>query len=429
MILVFKKKQSNAFTYICKVLFSDFEDGHRITQDPDEFKLYPGPKICYDAELVDENAISFKPEYDIWSGIGLRTPPTRFSVRNDLPILFPCNGDMGFDVFSASFFVISRYEEYLNFKPDRFGRFTSRNASETGRYYKRPVVDLWTKELTGLILSKWPHEKLTERQFRMIATIDVDSAFAYKYKGFRRFFGGIGRDFSGGNWRNLVRRIRTVAGLDDDPFLTYDYITSKADSSNIELIFFFLLADFSKYDINVSHRSKHLQTLIQELSKKYRIGIHPGMASHSDAKIVMKEKRRLEQITGSECAISRQHYLKIKFPETYRRLIDCGIKHDYSMGFADETGFRAGTCRPFRWFDLARDIETDLVIHPVIAMDSTLNTYLGLNPEQAIAHCNELIREVKNVNGEFISIFHNDTLAERGIWKGWRQVWEFINNH
>ena len=95
------------------------------------------------------------------------------------------------------------------------------------------------------------------------------------------------------------------------------------------------------------------------------------------------------------------------------------------MGYADVPGFRAGTSFPFPWFDLKINEATSLLIHPVVVMDSTLNSYLRLSPQQAKETIDLLRNEVRAVGGEFTSLWHNETVAERGVWKGWRQVWQY----
>jgi len=431
MILIFIDKHSNAFSYITSVLMEDVIDGFQIVHDWDSFVTYAGPKICYDSQKKTDGSFRIVPSADIWHNGEFKRHAVQLDESGCIPFIFPTKGDLKFDVFAASFYVISRYEEYLPHDADHVGRFSAKNSTETcGNLYKKPVVDIWRNELIAELQKKWPQIQLKKRSFEMIATIDVDSAFAYCHKGFGRTLGGIGRDFSRFDWKNMLNRLCCLFGKCDDPFKTYNYIASHVKSVDLKLIFFFLLADFTKYDINVTHKSKQLRQTILDLSKKFEIGIHPGISSHSKFETLINEKNRLEEITGQKCTQSRQHYLKVNLPQTYRRLIDADIHDDYSMGYADDSGFRAGTCRPFKWFDLLNNSVTNLTVHSVMVMDATLNSYLKLSPADAIEYCNELIREVKNVNGIFISIWHNDTLAERGIWKGWRAVWEnLIRNH
>jgi hypothetical protein len=73
---------------------------------------------------------------------------------------------------------------------------------------------------------------------------------------------------------------------------------------------------------------------------------------------------------------------------------------------------------------LEQNRETSLWLHPVVVMDSTLNTYMQLGPQAAMDLIDQLKREVQNVGGDFTSLWHNETVAERGIWKGWSAVWK-----
>jgi len=96
------------------------------------------------------------------------------------------------------------------------------------------------------------------------------------------------------------------------------------------------------------------------------------------------------------------------------------------MGFASLTGFRAGTCTAFNFFDLSKNQQTELIVHPFQVMDVSLKNYLHLNPQKAWQLIEELMLEVKNVNGTFISLWHNESLRDSGQWLGWREVFEQI---
>jgi len=49
---------------------------------------------------------------------------------------------------------------------------------------------------------------------------------------------------------------------------------------------------------------------------------------------------------------------------------------------------------------------------------------MEIGPEHAMAHYRRLIDEVKMVNGNFISLWHNDSLNDQNQWAGWRAVFE-----
>ena len=168
------------------------------------------------------------------------------------------------------------------------------------------------------------------------------------------------------------------------------------------------------------------QSLIKSIADYAEVAVHPSYSSNNDAEQLRKEIRRLNKVLKREVVKSRQHYLKVIFPTTYRNLIENDIQEDYSMGYASEIGFRASICRPFMFYDLDLDTETKLLLTPFMLMDNTLMDYMKLSPEEAIIRSKHLIEEVKKVNGTFVTLWHNHSVNERGEWKGWRRVYESI---
>jgi len=94
------------------------------------------------------------------------------------------------------------------------------------------------------------------------------------------------------------------------------------------------------------------------------------------------------------------------------------------MGFSGEPGFRAGIATPFRYFDLFRDETMPLTIHPVTIMDVVFRDHLHLSPENSIVRMKQLIDTVRSVNGECVTLWHNESLTGKGRWEGWNRVFE-----
>jgi len=57
-------------------------------------------------------------------------------------------------------------------------------------------------------------------------------------------------------------------------------------------------------------------------------------------------------------------------------------------------------------------------------MEGTLKYYMNVHREDAMQKIKPLIDEVKAVNGEFISLWHNDTLSNQKLWLGWQAIYE-----
>ena len=137
-------------------------------------------------------------------------------------------------------------------------------------------------------------------------------------------------------------------------------------------------------------------------------------------------ERKINFETDSEMTVvkSRQHFIHMRMPKTFQNLLKLGIQEDYSMGWANVNGFRAGTCTPYYFYDLSRDKETNLMIFPFQAMDATFKTYLKQSPAEAEKKIIELREKVKKVNGTFIVIWHNDSFSPTSEGKEWRKVFE-----
>jgi hypothetical protein len=49
---------------------------------------------------------------------------------------------------------------------------------------------------------------------------------------------------------------------------------------------------------------------------------------------------------------------------------------------------------------------------------------MGLTPKQSLGRTKDLLNEVMNVNGTFITLFHNESLGGYLRWNGWGKVYE-----
>lgn len=320
------------------------------------------------------------------------------------------------DELGSIFYLLVRYKSYYSQNLDAHGRLNAEhNTLVKFGLNKVAVVD-------RLVKSIW--EKLSldyskvQNGFKIIPTFDIDVAWAYKN---RKFIRSVGAMLKG---KKPIERLKVYAGISQDPYDTYSYIREIAAKTE-QIICFTLLGDWGKYDKNIHWENYSYGSLIRGLNLEGGLGIHPSYASYLDVDKVRLEINRLETITGHEILKSRQHFLRLKIPESYNTLVAAGIKNDYSMGFADDFGFRAGTSFPFYYFDLKQNKSTDLLIHPFAYMDSAMKDYLKLKPEQAKEVIYDLIAEVKSVGGQFISIWHNSSIHDKGEWKGWKTVLDF----
>ena len=160
-----------------------------------------------------------------------------------------------------------------------------------------------------------------------------------------------------------------------------------------------------------------MKKLIHKIKDFSETGIHPSFTTTDFPEKMSVEKERLEKIAEKTITKSRQHFLKFKLPDTYNSLLAAGITEDYSMGFADAPGFRAGTCNPFYFYDLKNERATRLKIFPVTCMYATFIHYSKISAEKSLFAILNLMKEIKKVDGTFIPVWHNNYLGENKKWK------------
>ena len=136
----------------------------------------------------------------------------------------------------------------------------------------------------------------------------------------------------------------------------------------------------------------------------------------------MMEKQRLEKMANKKIIKSRQHFLKFQLPDTYNALTNADILEDYSMGFPNTPGFRAGTSKPFHFYDLKNEKAQSLTIFPITFMEGNFMNEKKLQPGEIVNDIFKLIDEVKNVSGTFISIWHNHTVSNTDEFIDWRNI-------
>lgn len=425
-ILVYTHRITNRNRFIFHFIFHDILGVQpRITTDPDEFSKFNGAKLSYSSHALGDELL-FQSR-NILFETGINEQNITVSDHEGVKVFFATgkNSVLPFDPFAASFYLVSRYEEYLPHIRDVYDRFDAKEslAFQNG-FLQKPVVDIWAMMVKAEIHKRFPSLVFGERKYRHISTIDIDNAYAYREKGFVRTFGGFLKSMWQFDLEELKERFKVFFSLQKDPYDTYDALLEIQKKYNLQTIYFFLLGDYGVNDKNVPVQSRKFQSLIKSISDHSKTGIHPSFGSNARPEKLKTEIKRLSSILNAEVTRSRQHFLKLVFPDTYRNLIEADIKEDYTMGFASAVGFRAGTCTGFNFYDLDQEIETKLRIFPFAVMDATLRFYMKVKPEQSIDHIAPLIGEVKQVNGTFISLWHNESIGENRTWSGWKSVYE-----
>ncbi|MCX6305903.1 MAG: polysaccharide deacetylase family protein [Bacteroidetes bacterium] len=427
MLLILTASIPSRLRYIASLMVRDILGIEVVlTTSQEEFSGYDGPKISYgsappaDGLFIEASGLLFE------TVIAFQVVEP--STSGGFPILFKTANPLSalpFDPFAAAFYLVTRYEEYHPHKKDSYGRFpATESIAWKGKFLEIPIVHTWAGMLEGMLRKHYPGLKISYPRYNFVPTIDVDHAWCYQGRTFARTLGGFGRSFMHGRLQEIAGRFKVLAGMTPDPYDNYAFINSvHARYSNFP-VFFILFADYGMNDNNVTISSKNFHLLLRELDRHGKVGIHPSLSSNKHLFKLEDEYAGLCDVLDRDVTLSRQHFLKLSMPKTYRTLLQFGITDDYSMGYATHTGFRAGIAVPFPFFDLVKNEATRLMIHPVSLMDVTMKDYLRLSRVESLEKIKQMIQTVRSVNGEFVSLWHNESLGDTGRWEGWRAVYE-----
>ena len=427
-IFIYVHKITPRVKYIFNLIFKDSLGlSFELTNSIEDFKLFEGYKFSYSTQEVESDFHVAAHNLLFESGIKEQTIQMQNHDQYFKYFFRTYNNSLPFDLFAASFYLVSRYEEYLPFMPDEFNRFEAQNSlAYQYDFLKTPLVNTWITEFEKLLKKKFTNIVITHKNYSYISTIDIDNAYKYKQKGVMRTLGGYLKSISKFDKNDLIDRTSVLLKKEKDPFDSYDYQLEIQQKYKLKVIYFYLLGDYGVNDKNHPSNNHNFQKLIKHLSDYSQPGIHPSFGSNGKPMQVKVEMNRLATITHRDIFSSRQHFSMLKFPDTYYTLQELGITNDYSMGYSIHNGFRASICYPFYWYDLDDELETGLKIHPYCLSETSLRYHDKATPDTIREFAKPMIDEVKKFNGELVTIFHNDTMGTSQEWVDWKNVYEEI---
>ncbi len=409
MILIYTAKITSRKDYVFKHIFKRLlNQPYELTTDIQKFVGHEGAKMSYGLKplgnemfvwsmgLLDESGIEF---HDINS-----------CKWDNLPAIFPApkSSSIPFDLFSAAFFLITRYEEYLPQVKDEEGRYDAQESiAVKAGFVDLPIIDLWCERLYKNLKESYP--KLTDIQpapAKITVNLEVGQLRKYQGLGLAANMAMAWDSIYNFKWATLLRQIYALTGLIPDPYKNEHKLISlyqEKTKSNHEflglkkLMFFFNVSnkDYGNFDQNI-----RLIELAKYVADYVRVGLRYS-------------KEPVKEDITKETKIFEDHFKRplkkvmiarssIDMPNYYRELVDVERKEDYSMGYDSIPGFRASTCNPFYFYDLDFEIQTPLLIHPYALHYNSISGRT-LNGQRAVI--NQLYEVVKKTHGNFIVLF------------------------
>jgi hypothetical protein len=428
LMLLFSQHITNRLRYVAEFIGKElFNEAIDLTDNAEDFKQHSGAKINYSDERI-EGAFNLSPHGLLFENDIRQQEVNCFELNHHKVFFRAGNSDLRFDVFAAAFYLLSRYEEYLPHNKDEYGRYAHvESLAYKEGFLDLPLVNFWLEDLKLALKQVFPGIFFHRRAFKFIPTYDIDMAWSYRHKGFIRNAGGIVRSIFKNDWAAVKERLAVLRNKRKDPFDSYEWLDALHLYCRLRPYYFFLVAERRRiYDKNIPPSNKAMQELIDYHSKKATVGLHPSWQSSDKPKLLKQELGWLEFITGDAVKYSRQHYIRLTLPQTYRQLIAVGIEKDFSMGYGTINGFRASVASSFYWYDLEKDETTSLMLFPFCFMDANAYYEEKLVPHQALAELMKYYQAVRRVNGMMCTIWHNSFLGTSSMFKGWREAYEIF---
>ncbi|WP_103071015.1 polysaccharide deacetylase family protein [Aquimarina sediminis] len=415
---------SYTFKQICKRILGLEVD---LTSKIETFIAHDGPKLSYGKQPLGKEL--YFQSVDLLFEHGLNDIDIQVSDWEETKCFFEVkhsSSALPFDIFAATFYLLTRYEEYLPHVKDDMGRFpATESIGYINGFLQDPVVDIWAYKLKKVLIEKYSNLDFKEKKFNIIPIVSVSQTFVYKNKGVLRSLGGGIRDLWRLQFDKLTDRIKVIIGVKKDPYDIFDFIITLQKRKKRKSKVLFGLGDYSTYEKNVGYNRPQHHKIIKHIADYTDVGLKISYAAISDAVVLKKEKLRIENILNRRLEHALCSFFKIKLPEAYRNFIELEIGEDYSMGYAEYSGFRAGTCTPFMFYDLDYEVQTPLIIHSVCFADIGGEEYANdsvSTREEIISYLNK----VKDVNGVFIPVFSNLLFSELHNHSFWKSILEYI---
>lgn len=419
MLLIYVPKLTQrvtfTFKHICgKILGLEYS----CTDAIETFVAHSGPKMAYGPQATG-SAFYVKSQGLLFEqGVA----DVEFSVKpwDDTVGFFTTSeaSNLPFDIFAASFYLLSRYEEYLPHVKDELGRYpATESLAYKSKFLDQPVVNIWAYKFYDALREKFGDLPTPNEGFTIHNVVQVSEAYRYKNKGFIRSIAGFGSDLGRFRFRSVAQRTRAMLSLSQDPYDIFDWLIQVAKKGGAAITVLFQIGDYSKHDYNISQHKKQHISLIKSVADYTKVGLRISHMATADMAVLAIEKKRIENIVHRplEHTVNASGILRI--PELPRALVDLEVAQNLSMGYPERLGFRAGTCTPFYFYDLDFESQSPLVLVPFAATSEALATY----PEdQRIQKIEALKDIISRVNGQLVTHFSNSdfeaTLPNR-IWR------------
>ena len=378
-MLVYTTKITNRFQFVLRQMFVRIlEIPIAFTSSLDEFVAFSGPKFSYAPESLGQEFHVFATGFLQEQGISYRALKT--GVWHDYPVIFAHAkpSKIPFDIFSASFYCLTRYEEYLPHIKDEEGCFPAHQSWVfEQKALELPLVDLWAVRFLALLQEEFPEWTPPQKKSKAtsISYFEIQSPLKYFYKTrlskWYQFFQSIWKL----NLLDALEQVFVELHLIKDPHDNYEEILTQIRQQQSKAEFYFLFSQRSINRIATAIYNTRFHSLIKGVSD-YSLTtslLSENAQLHED--VLGKEIDNLTKLIHRPIKRSRFQGGLRSISKAYVNLLQQEVLHDLSMGYEKQVGYRASTAVAFYYYDLENEYQTPLMIHPVVATEKGLREF------------------------------------------------------
>lgn len=361
----------------------------------------------------------------------------KFTPEANIPVIYG-NADIdiaenkiycGIDIFASSFFMLTRWEEYVLQKKDIHGRTPDgEQLSVKFNFNERPIVNEYLEMLRNMF-SYFGFE--IENKHKYIPKITHDIDFFARYDKFSKVLKAIGGDII--KRKSLKKAINTfksyfkiIKGKQKDPYDTFDYLIGLSERNGLKSHFYFIPSILGEENAQYNISDNEVVCTIKKInSNGHIVGIHGAYRSFKNKDIYLKELKRFPY--DIKITEGRQHFLRFENPTTWQMQNDAGLVRDSTMGYINHVGFRSGTCYEYSVFNILTRKKLNLKELPLMVMEQALvkQYYDKKDFKNKIIAIKDT---VKKYNGTFVILWHNNNFNV-DEWEEFKSVYEEIINN
>ena len=411
MILIYTHKITPRLRFVTRHIFRRIMGTpYEITDSVDAFVKHTGPKLTYSRQPLQSEF--FIRAHPLLFDRNIEPQDIHWRNWDEVPCFFEVDtrSTIPFDLFAASFFLLSRYEEYLPHQKDETGRFRAIESvlSDRQEAMKRPLVDLWALKLKEAIKKAFPETLFSEREYEVKVVVPVVSSHKYHYRSLSRHLFEVLLDIAQFKFSDVGERLLTLLFSKPDPYDHYLSLKNGLEARNAELLLFFQFSRYAIQDRNVSWSKSKFGFFLKHLNDYLEIGYCRSRLALKDAEMFRSEFRKMQQLLHRPIRKTVLSDNRILLPDAYQELVQEEVQEDFSMGYTDVIGFRAGTCTPFPFYDLGLEIEQPLRVYPICVTEIAL---AQLDKETMESQLQQIAHQVQSVKGTLCVQFSNEYIG------------------